>query len=262
MELPSGTYTLLATLHLPGSNRSDSVFYGETGVTVTDHDVTGATLHMAAVPSIPVVVDVDSAVTSDKTPPKAPQLGLMLEAADSSMFGMNFGQNMFAVSTSPDGSFRFTPNPGTYRLVTRNGGAWYVKAASYGTADLLTQDLTVAAGADGGLIRLTVSDQTAAVHGSVSLHGNPADCNVYFVSTAATHSSFYMAHSGSDGRYNFASLPPGTYRVLAFEQNPPINLRDSHALDALATHVRSVTVAAGDKATLDLDAVAESEVVP
>ncbi|HEX7158556.1 MAG TPA: carboxypeptidase-like regulatory domain-containing protein [Edaphobacter sp.] len=268
VELPSGTYTLEATLHLPGSgpDRSDSVFYGETRVTVTDHDVTDVTLHMAAVPSIPVVVDVDPAATSDKAPPTVPQIGLMLEAADSSdsssMSEMNFGQNVFAASTSPDGSVSFRPNPGTYRLEIRSGGAWYVKAASYGTADLLTQNLTVAAGAGSGLIRLTVSDQTGAVRGSVSLHGKPAECELDFVPEDASGRSLFIARSGSDGKYNLVNLLPGTYRVVAFEQQHSMNFRDPHALDAFATHVRTVTVAAGDKATLDLDAVAESEVVP
>jgi hypothetical protein len=264
-ELPSGTYTLEATTHLPGAgpNRPDTVFYGETGVTVTDHDLTGVTLHMATVPFIPVAVDVDSTATSDKALPAVPQLGLVLEDADSpGMFGPNLGQNMVGISSSPDGTYRFSARPGSYRLATRNGGNWYVKAASYGTADLMTQDLTVSPGADGGLIRLTVSDQTGAIRGVARLHGVPAECNVYFVPTTASTRPLYTTRSGSDGAYNFASLPPGSYRAIAFEQQHSMNFRDPHALDAFSTHVRTVTVAVGDKDMLDLDAVAESEIVP
>jgi hypothetical protein len=57
-------------------------------------------------------------------------------------------------------------------------------------------------------------------------------------------------------------LPPGSYDAIAFERRHSANYRDPDVLAAFATHVRSITVNAGDKATLDLDAVPDEDVLP
>jgi hypothetical protein len=54
IELPSGTYTLMAN-----QNMGDVSAYGETTVTVTDRPVTGVVLRMVSVPAIPLELIVD-----------------------------------------------------------------------------------------------------------------------------------------------------------------------------------------------------------
>ena len=64
------------------------------------------------------------------------------------------------------------------------------------------------------------------------------------------------------GNYTVAHLPPGSYQAVAFERKHSANYRDATSLAPFATHVRSLTVNAGEKPTLNLDAVPIAEVAP
>jgi hypothetical protein len=68
--------------------------------------------------------------------------------------------------------------------------------------------------------------------------------------------------SNAEGAYTAANLPPGSYQAIAFEGRHSVNYRDSSVLEPFAARVNSITVNAGDKATLDLDAVPNSELHP
>jgi hypothetical protein len=59
-----------------------------------------------------------------------------------------------------------------------------------------------------------------------------------------------------------AHLPPGSYQAIAFEGRHSANYRDPASLAPFSSHARSVTVNAGDKPTLNLDAVPVAEVAP
>lgn len=250
IELPSGTYTLSAS-----QNFQDTTRYGEATVSVTDHDVSGVVLHLAQVSPIPVELAVDSDSTSDKTPPSVQQLGLMLESTqtEGAMLGLMTVRDLGTV---------FHALPGTYHLQAHATGAWYVKSASYGTTDLLDKDLTISAGAGGDTIRVTVSDQTGSLQGTTSLNGALSPCWVYLMPTGPSATMVYSARSGSDGSFNFANLPPGSYRAISFEQRHSANYRDPKAFDSYATYLGSVTISTGAKASLDLNAVPLKEIAP
>jgi hypothetical protein len=53
------------------------------------------------------------------------------------------------------------------------------------------------------------------------------------------------------GRYRFANLPPGNYRLAATDLVPE-DLRDNAALEALAAQSTAVTLALGEQKTFDL----------
>jgi hypothetical protein len=254
VELPSGTYTLSATIMTP-----DGVEEGETTVTVADHDVSGVVFHLAPMPTLPVEMEVEQAATSDN-PPKLVQLGLTLERTDPDI-------NEFNGSISPsihrDGGMSFLVSPGSYRLRARNNGnTWYVKSASYGATDILGQDIVLAPGSGGTPLRITVSDQTGDLEGTCKLGGAPAVCWVYLIPTGPSATSVFTNRSGADGSFHCAHLPPGGYRAIAFEQRHSIDYSDPAALAAYAGHVQTVTVSAGGRSTLDLDGVLEREIVP
>jgi hypothetical protein len=256
IQLPQGTYTLTAM-----KNNAESPEEAETTVTVTDHDISGVALQFSPVPSIPVELVVDSSVTSDNNTqaPALPQLGLMLqnerddpERGDSRVFPM----------PRHDQSFAFNAPPGSYRLQGRNTGAWYIKSATYGASDLLQQNLAVVPGAAGTPIRIVVSNQTGSLQGTVNLNGSPAQCYVYLIPSGANAQSVITVRSGSSGSYTEAHLPPGNYQAIAFERRHSANYRDPESLAAYSTFVHSVSVQAGDKPTLNLDAVPVAEVAP
>src|ERR1700754_508410 len=161
-----------------------------------------------------------------------------------------------------DQSFAFTTPPGNYRLEGRNTGLWYIKAADYGDSDLLRQDLVAGPGAAGTPIRITVSDQTGGLQGTVTLNGSPAACWIYLIPSGPSAQSVISLRSGISGSYTAAHLPPGTYQAIAFEHRHSVNYRDPASLTPFGNHVQSVTVNAGDKPMLNLVAVPVVEVTP
>jgi hypothetical protein len=255
IQLPQGTYSLTATRNNPEDPEE-----AETTVTVPDHDISGIVLQFSPIPSIPVELIMDSSVTSDNTqPPTLPQLGLTLQ---NDQADPERGDSTVRPTTRRDQSFVFVATPGSYHLQGRNTGAWYIKSATYGDSDLLQENLVVVPGAAGTPIRVVVSDQTAALQGTVNLNGSPAACWVYLVPTSPSAQTVISVRSSSAGSYTTSHLPPGTYQAVAFERRHSVNYRDPASLSGFTEHVQSVTVNAGDKPTLNLEAIPVAEVVP
>lgn len=255
LELPSGTYTLMASVRSP-----DGVVEGETSVTVADHDVSGVVFHLEPVPTLPVELQVDGTATSDNPRPSLMQFGLILENSEADSDDFSFP---LPLTAQRGGTMSFTASPGSYRLRARNDPeAWYIKSASYGVSNLLQQEFTVGPGAGGIPIRITVSNQTASLQGTCTLGGVQASCWVYLVPTTPSANAVFTIHSNQQGVYQYAHLPPGSYQAVAFEQMHSADYSDAAVLAPFATHVRAVTVSAGEKPTLDLNTVSEAEMAP
>jgi hypothetical protein len=255
IQLPQGAYTLTAR-----RGTGDSPEEADTTVTVPDHDISGVVFRFSPIPSIPVEMIVDGAGTSDNAQlPTLSQLGLVLQ---SDQQDADRGEANVRPTLRRDQSNVFVAPPGTYRLQGRNTGVWFIKAANYGDSDLLQDSLVVVPGAAGTPIRVTVSDQTGALQGTVDLNGGPAACWIYLIPTTPSAQSVLTVRSSSSGSYTLAHLPPGGYQAIAFEQRHSANYRDAASLAPYASYVHSVTVNAGDKPTLNLDAVPVAEVVP
>jgi hypothetical protein len=254
LELPTGTYTLIASVRSP-----DGLAEGQTSVTVTDHDVSGVIFHIEPVPTLPVELQVDGAATSDNAQPTLTQFGLMLESSETDPDTFSFPSFLTA---QRGGTMSFTASPGSYRLRARNQGDWYIKSASYGVSDLLQQEFVVAPGAGGIPIRVTVSNQTANLQGTCTLSGVRSSCWVYLIPTTPSASAASTVRSNEQGVYNYTHLPPGSYQAIAFEQMHSADYGDASVLTPYASHVRTVTVSAGGKPTLDLETVSETEIAP
>ncbi|WP_348266414.1 carboxypeptidase-like regulatory domain-containing protein [Edaphobacter paludis] len=254
-ELPNGTYTLNASIF-----SIDGIEQGETTVTVAGHDVSEVFFHLTPVPKLPVELQIDGAATADDRQPNLMQFGLMLENDQVDTDGIN----SVYLSMQRGGAMGFTALPGSYRLRARNNGSstWYIKSVTYGTSDVLQQEVVVAPGTTGGPIRVTVSNQTSSLQGTCKLGGVPAACWVYLIPTTPSATSVFTERSNERGIYNYPHLPPGSYQAVAFEQKHSIDYGDPPALTPFATHVRAVTVNVGDKPSLDLDAVPEAEMAP
>jgi hypothetical protein len=254
MELPSGTYKLTASILSP-----EGTEYGETTVTVTDHDVAGVVFHLAPVPALPVELLAEPQATPDDPQPSIQQLGLTLEnvASDSDIFNSTIHP-----VTGRDRSVSFTVPPGSYRLRAQSHSSWYIRSATYGGSDLLQQALTIGPGAGGTPIIIAASDQTANLQGTCRLGGLPANCWIYLTPSTPSAESVFVEQSGADGAYNYAHLPPGTYQAIAFEQRHSADYRDPATLTPFATHIRTLTINTGEKSVLDLDAVSAAEIVP
>lgn len=254
LELPSGTYKLTADIMSP-----DGAQQGETTVTVTDHDISGVVFHLSPLPVLPVELFVDGDSTSDNGQPSLPQLGLSLENIDSDF---DVFRSTIRLTARQDRTLGFVVPPGSYRLRARGGGQWYVKSADYGASDLLQQNLVIGPGTGGTPIRITVSNQTGSLEGMCKLAGIPTVCTVYLVPSASGTQSVFTLQSNSQGVYSSKYLPPGTYQAIAFEQRHSADYSDPATLVPFASRVRTVTINAGEKPTLDLDEVSTAEMIP
>jgi hypothetical protein len=254
MELPQGTYTLVAR-----RNNATAPEEAEATITVPDHDISGVSLHFSPIPSIPVEMVIDSSSTSDNAVPSLPQLNLVLENDQP-----NLDQEGSAVrlTAEENHTFRFLASPGSYHLLAIGSGDWYVKSVGNGASDVLQQGLVVAPGSGGTPLRVMVSNQTGSLQGTVNLNGVPSACWVYLISTTPSAEPFLTVHSNPEGVFTDSRLPPGSYEAIAFESRHSANFRDPDVLAAFASRVRSITIEAGDNATLDLDAVPSAELEP
>jgi hypothetical protein len=254
VELPPGTYTLLAT-----KNSQQEPELAEATVTVADRDVSGVALRFLPYPAIPAEMIVDGSTTSDNSQPTLQQFNLTLLRDQTEV---DDGSATMRMTTQPGRGPSFVTPPGTYRLQASGNGEWFVKSVSYGSSDLLQQNLVVAPGSAGTPIRVLVSNQTGAVQGTVKLNGNGAACWVYLIPTGPSAEPVIMLRSNAEGAYSSAHLPPGGYQAIAFERRYSANYRDPEILAPFATHVGSTTINSGDKAMLDLDAVTSAEMGP
>jgi hypothetical protein len=253
MELPQGTYTLMAR-----RNSGDSPEEAETTITVPDHDISGVVLHFSPIPSIPVELLIDEASTSDGQP-SLTQFNLTLV---SDRLDLEENAPAIRLTALANHAFSFVASPGSYHLQARSSGGWYVKSVSNGASDVLQQGLIVAPGSSGTPLRVMVSNQTGSLQGTVKLNGNPSSGWVYLIPTVPSAVAAFPVHSNADGAYTSSNLPPGSYQAIAFENRHSANYRDTSVLEPFAAQVRSITVNAGDKATLDLDAVPSAELLP
>jgi hypothetical protein len=255
IQLPQGTYILTARRNNPEDPEE-----AQTTVTVPDHDISGVVFQFSPIPSIPVELIVEASSTSDNTQlPTLAQFGLTLQ---SDQPDPERGDGSVHTTSRRDQSLVFSAPPGSYHLQGRNTGTWYIKSASYGDSDLLREDLVVVPDAAGAPIRVTVSDDMASLQGTVTLNGGAAACWIYLVPSGPSAQSVISLRSGSTGNYTVAHLPPGTYQVIAFERRHMANYRDPASLTPFSSHVHSITINAGDKPMLNLDAVPVAEVTP
>lgn len=254
IQLPQGTYTL--TVRTMGD--TDASELAETTVTVPDHDISGVVLRFSPVPSIPVELLIASS-SSDTSSIGLAQLGLSLQNDQADSDG---GSASVVLSPRTNQTFFFSAPPGSYRLVGHYSGPWYIKSASYGDADLLEQELVVAPGASGTPIRVVVSNQTAALQGTVHLNGDPVASWVYLIPNRRSAQLVYSTRSSLTGSYSFDHLPPGSYQAIAFQRRHSADYRDPESLTPFGDRAQSVTVNVGDKPTLNLDAVSATEVIP
>jgi hypothetical protein len=156
--------------------------------------------------------------------------------------------------------------PGKYWLrVTPFRG--YVASASMGGTDLLREPLVVVPGA-ATPIEITMCDDTAELSGSLlgvtpttvdaSHSGTPGflDC-----SPVADNPGRLLEFSAfSDGKFDVQGVAPGVYRVIAFSrQRRDIPYRDPEAMKAYENKGQVVHFAPGQKVTLQLQVVADSE---
>jgi hypothetical protein len=154
--------------------------------------------------------------------------------------------------------------PGEYRVIV-NTEFGYVSSMRCGETDLLNSPLLVGAGGAMPPLEVTLRDDGAQVNGSVVEVANrnragsvPAGMVAGFVYLAPVRENVPMKMTvvQADGSFELTQLPPGTYRVVAFEKpNSDLEFWNEEAMRKYDTQV--ITVLPGQKEKIQVSFVRE-----
>jgi hypothetical protein len=157
--------------------------------------------------------------------------------------------------------------PGRYR-VSANTGLGYVSAITSGSTDLLQKPLVVGAGGTIPAMEITVRDDGAELEGTVDSSkssaaatvppgrfGGPQDI-VYVVPTDGMDSRTKVTAINPDGSFAISQIAPGTYHVLAIENQQPVS---EEWLKQHESKVQVLRLVAGQKEHMRLSLIKASE---
>jgi len=161
--------------------------------------------------------------------------------------------------------------PGRYWLKLHSNRG-YVASATAGVADLLHAPVLIGSGSTTP-IEVNLRDDTAEIEGTVAgITAQPAIIEgtvstgfsplawVYCIPLPDSPGQFQQLGVSPDGKFNSPALAPGTYRVLAFKDaRPNLPYRDADSMKAYDTKGEVVHLTAGQKTTVQLQLVSDSE---
>jgi hypothetical protein len=280
--LPNGNYTLEASSF--GANSASGLLH----VTVKGAAATGPPMTM--VPSSSILVNVKEEFTSNANlgsgtwstggrtfSVKGPRryLGVYLEPADD--FGLE--QPAFLrTPTGPEDESLVLENvhPGRY-WVRIDSPVGFASSVTYGNGDLQRRPLTVGVGGATSPIEVTMSDNGGEIDGLVEGIATPTQAaettpsglrrgisnpsaRVYMVPLPDSSGTFRESWVSPEGKFDLQQIPPGAYRVLAFDRRrPELEYRDAEAMRTYESKGQVVRVVPGQKQQLRLQLISTGE---
>jgi hypothetical protein len=149
-----------------------------------------------------------------------------------------------------DGTFRFdSVTSGRYRIAVAAQGGAYVENALYSGADALNVPIQI--DRDGDAIHLWIGFAAGRIDAVVE-HAGQAFPNARVLLAPATRTRFDLfktASSDRDGRVSFSNVPPGSYKLFAWESLARINAyRNPRFLEPFESYGRPIAVGKTDTA--------------
>ncbi len=271
--LPDGVYTVEAFDYgqHPGS--------GSSTLSVRGGPATGGLL--AIMPNGPIAVNVKEEFSGNEDsrrqvrvysgprtlrPQKGPRsyLNLYLESADD--FDPPRGASLSQSKSDDDSLVLQDVAPGRYWVRINSSRGFPASVTSAGI-DLLHETLTVGPAGTNSPIEITMRDETAELDGVVE--GLPPNTNfgdptsgplVYLISFPNSGGQFHQLWLSSGGTFHADALPPGVYRLLAFD-HPKKNFayRDADFMRTYDSTGIVVHLAPGQKEQVRLQILSASE---
>ena len=241
--VPTGSYVIRAQ----SQDENGTALIAELPITVSS-DRTGLVLALEPMPSIPVIVHMESSPTQSSEQKQgrvrfsffsgarnAVPASVMLEANGDSLNPRSYSAYQEQGSNSQF-SFR-NIEPGKYNLVVRPYGPWYVQSATSGGANLLNQALNVGGG--GQTIDIVLRNDSAILNVRLPAEGKRNIGTVLVIRDDAPSDVKAMSVDG-EGPFSLPGLAPGGYNVLAFDQIDQLEYSNPEVLGqylSRATHV-------------------------
>jgi len=284
-SLPNGNYVIEAT------SMGLSSGTGSSTLTVKGGAVEGPALTLSPLSSVRINARLDFKVDTDATTPsedtnqtgpdqvgwRRSNLNVRLERVDE--FAQDNDTPQLRPPTGPaDDTLVFeNVTPGRYWVRIDSSRGFAASIAS-GDLDLLRRPLPVGAGAKVA-VDVTMRDDGAEIEGSIEGIGGNADDStastpgswvasssarvsafVYCIPLADSAGQFREVPIMSNGKFDIQQVPPGAYRVLAFDRpQPELEYRDSEAMRAFDSKGQVIRLAAGQKENVRLQVISSSE---
>ncbi len=138
--------------------------------------------------------------------------------------------------------------PGTYHVRFQPTGPWYVDSASAGLKDLLHEDLTITENfAD--IIHVHLRDDPAQVDGTITADNQPTKGFVIAVSLSDTPRAPFTTVGDDSGKFHLQRLPPGSYRLYAFERIDDLEYANPSTLQPYTSRATTISLTSSEKAT-------------
>jgi hypothetical protein len=206
-------------------------------------------------------------------------LNVRLESAEEFPQSNNFAQLRPPTGPRDDSLVLDNVAPGRY-WVHIDSARGFAASVTAGDLDLLRHPLTVGPGAN-LTVDVSLRDDGAEISGSIEdIRGDAGENDegqpssqvgftgtlggwptgyVYFIPLSDSPGQFRETPVSPDGKFNLQQLPPGAYRVLAFDhQQQDLEYRDPEAMRAYDNKGPVVRLVAGQKETLRLPLIASN----
>jgi hypothetical protein len=277
--LPDGNFTLEAASF--GTNAAS----GQLNISVKGGPVEGS--RMTLVSNVAISVNVQEEFTSNENTGSERvvihralsrrNVYVRLEPADD--FGQERGLGLRNPTGPEDDSLLIEGvQPGRY-WVRVDASRGFVASVTSGTTDLQHHLLVIGPGGSSAPIEVTLRDSTAEVDGTIEgsfsrvttpesrrssrdiapLPAEMSIAHVYFVPLPDSGGKFTDTWVPADGKFGPQEMPPGTYRVLAFDHSEELEYRDPEAMRAYDAKGLLVRLVAGQKEHLQLPLIVNSE---
>jgi hypothetical protein len=267
-SLPNGSYTIEASSYEPDSGT------GTTTITVANGPVNGPPLALTPNISIEYNVHQDFSSVGNSNMPAQP-VYVFLQSADEFSNqrggGGQYGGNGAPVLTGvKPGRYWVQANPSSSDL--------YVMSVTSGGKDLLATPLVVPFGASvppidinvgrgTGELEISVAGQNNAQGQGISTTGEgmmmsvggsidaSRHISVYCIPLSANESAVREVSGFYNGKYYVTQIPPGDYRILAFEKPPQLEYRNPAVMRAYDFKGQMVHVISGQKAQVTVQLI-------
>jgi|HubBroStandDraft_6_1064221.scaffolds.fasta_scaffold03522_8 hypothetical protein len=205
--------------------------------------------------------------------PRGPRryLNLRLESADD--FAQK-GDTWMRPPSEPDDSLAIDGVPPGRYWVKADSSRGFVASISSGMTDLQHQPLVVGLGGSSSPIEVTMRDAAAEIDGTIEgmaasfsgpegpsvAQAEASSVHVYCVPLPDSSGAFKDLWVPANGKFGPQQLPPGTYRVLAFDRpQPELEYHNPEAMRPYEAKGLLVLVVPGQKEHVHLQLISTSE---
>lgn len=230
--VPPGSYTLTAR-----TNDSDSMT-AHVPLDVGGVDIEGIQLRLEPIFKIAGSIKILSAAGKKI---EKPQYTILLRSSD-----RTYGSGQTSWDDTKTAFTISDVEPGNYRLELSPPAPFYLKSATLGGRDMMASEVTVGQGA--GTIEIVISDDGGVVEGDVSVDDSPAAAWVFLQRDGSPSRNVV---TDANGHFKISTLPPGDYRVYAWDDNNNVEYANPEWMQRNGKGV-AVTVDAGQTVQVKL----------